>query len=168
MTSCRNKLAVCASSDGGPDLNLAEHNAGNSTFGTAYNRTWIRHYAVLYSTSPNAQELIQILTVTSKVQILIILKAPRQTTSLNVTECKMFGNNISNKFQTEYNSVTINCLELIQIQFRPVPPKNFLEFSFLQAGCTSCRPTNNGKAVKDVLLWHIINIICMYVRITHL
>jgi len=35
MTSCRNRLAVCATSDGGPVLNLGEHNAGNSTFGTA-------------------------------------------------------------------------------------------------------------------------------------
>jgi len=34
MTSCRNRLAVCANSDGGPDLNLGEHSAGNSTFGT--------------------------------------------------------------------------------------------------------------------------------------
>lgn len=34
-TSFRNKLAVCASSDGGPDLNFEEHSAGNSTFGTA-------------------------------------------------------------------------------------------------------------------------------------
>jgi len=52
MTSCRNKLVVCASSDGGPDLNLGEQSAGNSTFGTTQ-RNIIGMYTPLQPSSSN-------------------------------------------------------------------------------------------------------------------